>query len=234
MSSRTSSSALLFVVVLAIGRPAGAQEVRAARVARARALFEEGEAAAGEGRTVEAARLFRESLAEVRRASTAYNLALMLRDLGRLREAETLLEGVDGDEGADADVRARAGSRLREIREAIPRLEVTVTPAEAVLRLDGVVVDERVLRVDPGHHALSAHHLDQSEERELRLAPGTRRVIRLEVPVVAPEGDVLAEPWFWFVIAGAALVAGGAVALGVVLGTEDDSWGRAEIPLGTW
>ena len=89
------------------------------------ALFERAVTAGAEGRLSTARDLFQRSYDATPRAQTAYNLGLVLRELGELRRAAALLERVDGGE-VEPDLRAALETLLTEVRGSVAVLEVAL------------------------------------------------------------------------------------------------------------
>jgi tetratricopeptide (TPR) repeat protein len=136
----------------------------ASEVAAARALFEEGVAAAGEARWTEALAAFERSYEIAPRSSTLLNLAGAQVELGRFVAATESYRRLIRDAGRNARER-----RLREqAEEALERL--TPRLARLTLRIDGlgeddaIVLDEAEVAhaivgiatpVDPGAHRVA-------------------------------------------------------------------------------
>ena len=150
----------------------------AEQVAEARALFERGLAAADAERWAEAVELFRHARDLVERPSIVFNLGQALMRLGRATEAQTALERfvAIADASADRADIAVAERLLSELALAQGTLELSVEPADAVIELDGALLEgagaERVITLDPGRHRIAV------------TAPG-HRPDRFEVSVIA-------------------------------------------------
>lgn len=126
---------------------------------RARALFERGLILAEEGRRAEAAEAFRASLEIVPRASTALNLAIVLEELGRSREALLALDTVGAEGSGATDQDRQDAERLRgTLGGQLATLTLTVDPPHASLeidgRADGSAGPTRIVVMDPGPHVL--------------------------------------------------------------------------------
>ena len=150
----------------------------AEQLAEARALFERGLAAADAERWAEAVELFRHARDLVERPSIVFNLGQALMRLGRATEAQTALERfvAIADASADRADIAVAERLLSELALAQGTLELSVEPADAVIELDGALLEgagaERVITLDPGRHRIAV------------TAPG-HRPDRFEVSVIA-------------------------------------------------
>lgn len=163
-------------------------------VAGARAAFLEGRTAADEERHEEAIDAFRRSIAIVERDSSYRNLGLELQVVGRFVEARDAFarcaELATLDERREACLRRQA-----EVQEEIAHLRVRLTPASAVVEVDGRTVDgmggERTVDVDAGRRRLSVSALQHSPWSEVfELSGGETRelVVALEpnAPAVRP------------------------------------------------
>jgi hypothetical protein len=167
------------MLLASVASPARADP--AADEERARQLFDAGHAAADAGDPVSACRMFEQSLALVRRASTLLNLGACNEALGKLATAVVFFEeGLAMLDPRD-DRAAPARLRIAAIGPKVARLHVEPPadlPPGSVITLDGAelappaLADE--LRIDPGRH-------------EIRLqAPGR---LPLQVVVLAAEGS---------------------------------------------
>ena len=129
-----------------------------------------GTEAAASGRTADAVLHFQRSLTLVPKASTAFNLAVTLRGVGRTLEAEAILQAaIDGEYGPNESLEPLLEARLAEVRREIAVLHVIVeleSPVEALpwIELDGE-------RVDASMSPQGEHHVI-----ELRLNAGSHRV----------------------------------------------------------
>lgn len=157
-------------------------------ITSARVEFERGVALAQSQRWSEAVEAFRRSRAQVDRPRSAFNMALALQRLGRMREARQALHQclAFGETGSDAALRRDAESLLVAVGAAVATLYVAVAPGTAELRVDGErqVGDGaiRTLDVDPGRHqvSLSAEGL-ATQEFVIEPAPGERLVRRVDL-----------------------------------------------------
>lgn len=167
--------------------------------ARARALFEEGVRLAESGRYEAALAVFETSLALAPRASVAYNLAWVLRALGRDADAYRALERAR-DLSATEDERS-AIEALRALLEA--RLAVVVVEASGAdlavcideICLPQVMPSQRYV-VSAGTHRIRAQAPGfRAEEVDVTAAPGVERrltfslsrdVVEATTPLEAP------------------------------------------------
>ncbi len=127
----------------------------------ARALFRRGITLTRQERWGEALEYFRRSRALVERPSTTFNIALALLRLGRPTEARAALtEYISQSEGnpREEQRRRQAGELLSLAMSSIAELVLTLTPATADVRVDGVLREgqgaERIIALDPGTHSL--------------------------------------------------------------------------------
>jgi len=130
----------------------------------ARTLFTLGVQMAEAERWAEAEKSFARSEALVPRASTAFNRALALYRLGRIREMLLALERFleRSDPVTDARDRSHAESLRQSGQRALATLVLRVSPADATVRVDGEPLGEtagdaeRKMAVDPGDHVVTA------------------------------------------------------------------------------
>lgn len=179
--------------------PVRAGDAHESGTAEARALFERGVKLAGEERWAEAEQAFSESESLVPRASTAYDRALALYRLGRLREMLAELDRFVSwsDPTRDAEDRASA-EKLRQNAEAtLGTLTLHVSPEDAVVEVDRDVIrgaEERSLRLDPGDHGLSLHREGFVDARRtVRVAAGehVQVTVALEASPAVPPAETL-------------------------------------------
>ena len=159
---RLARSLLVWFLLALAPSPLSAQS--ASEVAAARALFEEGVAAAGEARWSDALAAFERSYEIAPRSSTLLNLAGAQVELGRFVAATESYRRLVRDAGRNARER-----RLREqAEEALERL--TPRLARLTLRIDGLDDDDAIVLddvevahaivgiatpVDPGAHRIT-------------------------------------------------------------------------------
>ncbi|MCA9607601.1 MAG: hypothetical protein KC619_18465 [Myxococcales bacterium] len=239
---RSAGLALLLLLLAApaaaqqaVPEPAPEAETEATpddpNVAEARALFERGLELADDSLWGQAYDAFRRSFALVERASTLLNLASALEHVSRNVEA---IEGFERflrmtDDATDAERRALAQRAIERLDGRVAIVELTLTPADAVVLVDGVVREDlgspRYVRVDPGPRNLRVR-ADGYEDAALRVdAVGGDRhthTVALEL-LPEPEPEIVrvvvtetrpTDPDPWIAFGGAALVGiGGAVML---------------------
>lgn len=124
----------------------------------ARALFEQGVAAAAEERWPDAVTSFRASAALVERPATAYNLAVALDRLGRAREALAALDDYARLALPNDPRQADAATLRTQVQARIVTLRLGVSPPDATVEIDGEVEEgageQRSIAMDPGEHVL--------------------------------------------------------------------------------
>jgi hypothetical protein len=191
LSARRARFALagFFALGVALGparslaQPAPATVPMGSTIDRARALFETGVALAQQERWAEAAESFRQSRAALERPRTAFNLALALQRLGRLREANAVLdEALAMPPPPDDPTLTHDATSLRAaVRGALATLVLSLSPqtAEVTVRVDGVPRAgegaTRLVELDPGRHVVqveSAEH--EALELELTVTAADR------------------------------------------------------------
>jgi hypothetical protein len=238
-------SALILVVALTALSPS-AVTAQEGDEATARALFEEAKERIRAGELAAARDLLERSLELSPNPASAFNLAVVLRAMGRAVEAGDYLEALSGGRFGELTAREEAEiERLSsQVDEEVARIVLTTEAVGAVrasIDGDGVgVIDpstEATRRVDPGDHVVEAWTEDGRHFREeLSVVRGDYRTIALAFPDAPATGDdadtgttVFESPWFW-VITGVVVAAG--VAVTVVLATtaspdrvEDPVWG---------
>jgi hypothetical protein len=165
----------------------------------ARSAFEQGVKLLHEGLWAGAEARFRSSLALVRRASAQYDLAFVLFKQGRLHESAENLQQLLNTKDSSTDLRYReyAKELLTQVRLQVAKLYMTVTPANAMVRVDGKPLSLRgthlELSVDPG-----AHHLDISSpgfvSHRLDVVTNARDQQRLEISLARTDAAQVAKP----------------------------------------
>jgi len=174
---------------LASGHAAWAQGVpEVTPEAQARADFDEGVRLAREQRWPEALAAFERSRARVDRPNTALNVAVALRQLGRLRAARQALRECIAmpQTAAEPDLARDAALLLGVVIDAIAVVSLSLD-AEATVQVDGESApDPRAVELDPGERVFTVRAPGRAEERfTLTLRPGERawRTVRLrELP----------------------------------------------------
>lgn len=153
----------------------------AADLARARAHFAQGEAAAAAGRWAEAIERFEKVRSIKETPGVVFHLAAAHEGAGHLALALTLFEHARSlaAAGDAADVITLADGRIAALGHRVPRLVVRVpAPAESgEVRLDGAPLPEarwgEPVRLDPGPHRIEAAFRGEPFVRELELGEGT-------------------------------------------------------------
>jgi hypothetical protein len=170
------SCALALGAMLAWSSVAGAADANA----EAQRRFEEGKRLYRQARDVEGARAkFAQAYALEARPEILWNLAVCEVDLGRAEEAVLHLRAYGRDPEAREALTARIPELLARARSSLGALRI-VAPREAVVRVDGHVIDSRDWRDGP-----------------LDLAPGDRVVVvelhgeRYEDIVAVRRGELL-------------------------------------------
>ena len=133
-----------------------------ARLVEARKLFEAGRALAAERRWAEAEEKFLASSQLVRRANTLFNLGVVRqRQAKHLAAHEAFAETISGaDPVRDAALISEAKERLSQCEYYLQRVELTVAPQNAEVRLDGAAIQatggKAETFLEPGRHELVA------------------------------------------------------------------------------
>ncbi len=188
--------------------------------ASAQTRFREGVEAMRAGQLARARTAFEDSLADVPRPATAFNLALVLEAMGNPRGAEVVLIALTtGEFGTlSAEGRAEAEGVIERARLQVAELRIEHDGgAGTIVRVDG----ERVLgttRLNPGPHVVTVTTADERfAETNIDLAAGAHR--SLVVPLPPPglgrgsERRVRRSPWLWIGVALA--IAGAGLAIGL-------------------
>jgi tetratricopeptide (TPR) repeat protein len=169
------------------------------RASSARALFEQGLAAADGARWSEAAELFERALSLRDSPVIRFNLASALAELGQLVEALDLLRALEEDARTNPELRARIDHDRTGVERRIAHLKIHVDGevGEWQLRLDDrTLAREQVgseIAVDPKLHYVSLREGDRVlDDKQVELGEGELREIRLSARVPAPV--VVAEP----------------------------------------
>jgi hypothetical protein len=204
--------------------------------ARARTLFGEGEAAVERGDIARARALFDESLRVYPTTAAAFNSALTAGESGDpLAALGTVAAIEDGEFGPVPPDRRGELEALRASLEAqVGVIAIAVEGApDATRTIDGRSVTEAETRVMPGEHVVRVVGRGRRPQARSVVVEAGRRsevAFRFEPlaaigeadPATEPpdeEGGVLESPWFW-IVAGVIAVAGGAIALGLVLADD--------------
>lgn len=235
------NACLLAVAVAgwARGAPVGAQPAAEAEdpaVAEARDRFDRGVTYTSEGN-------YGAALAEFLRAydltghwAVLYNLGRVSEALGREPDAASYFEQYldEGGDMVEENRRAEVESALAALRTRLSVLRIDVDVPGAELLLDGAVIGTAPIRgalyVRPGPHTVTARHPDHGMIRQevLLASEVEEHVVLALVASVGPPGEpqtstqpdndsvgIAGKWWFWTLIG--TVVAGGAVAAGVLL-----------------
>jgi hypothetical protein len=166
---------------------------------RARALFSAGIAKMRDENWREAESDLRRSYELVRRASTLYNLALVVFKQGRLTESLALASELirTADPARDAKHRQNAATLIARIEQQLSVVEVTVAPADAAITLDGRPVEgvgaRRRLIIEPGRHRLEFTRAGYTTESlEMALSTGKERMIDVKLEPVEQSAQTAA------------------------------------------
>lgn len=151
----------------------------------ARAHFEAGVAASNAGRWQDALREFEQARAIQATAPVLYNLGLAQRAVGRIRDARATFRALIEEHGPrlSADRRTEIQGYVTEADATLGRLELTVSPAEATVTVDGAPTTARSIELDPGRHEVvieAPGYRRQRREIELRRGASALVDLRLE------------------------------------------------------
>ncbi len=161
---------LFTAFVLAQIAPCAAHAQSASEVAAARSLFEEGVAAAGDGRWQDALSAFERSYAIAPRSTTLLNLAGAQVQLGRLVAASESYQRLIREAGSNARerrLRDQAREALGTLEPRIAHLTLNIANLERgdEVLLDGTSVAHAIVGVatpvDPGDHRVSVRRSDR-------------------------------------------------------------------------
>ncbi len=169
------------------------------RSAEARALFERGVQLIDEGRfgeaitTLEASERLRPSPA------VSYNLGLALRGVGRPQAAIVAFERYLAQPSRSATPAELAQVRaiVAELRAALVLLDLRVTPADAMVRIDGAAprVVQATITLDPGAHTIEvAAPTYLSASRAIELSAGSRTTLSIALAPTPSVGTLIVEP----------------------------------------
>ena len=220
----------MWLIVLVLGtQPARAQDPPPPA---AREAYQDGLAAMENGRWADALAAFRRSYEIFPAAPALFNQGVVLRSLGRLREArDTFARLLDAHPDLSEEARAAANEMGAEVAERIAALEVVNLPRagpDLRIRFDGEPYQDDgsrplVVEVDPGEHALAvlAEGYEPFEWRE-RVGDGETRRVR----VALEETGV--PIWAW-IAAGAGVVVGAVVVI-ALLATEQSQLTNVTMP----
>lgn len=230
-----ATSLAISIVGLSIALPCRAQE-------DARALFERGTEAVDQGRFADAEPDLARSLAMAPRPATAFNLVVALEGLERPVQASVVCTALLANEYGELTTsqRSEADARCAAVRSRLAHLVVRATGDVTMeIRVDGrsigsIAPGARLeAELDPGWHHVSASASGRgSVERSVSLTRGDRTELPIEAgpreesgggaastgdratPSTGPDVSLIVG-----LVLGAAALVGGAVVVGVVLGT---------------
>jgi len=231
--------ALLAVSLALVAAPPSV--ARADQTTEARRLFEQASRARDAGHWSEARSLLERSLAASPRFSTAWNLATALeRTDDTVGALELLLDVQAGRHGPVTDAeRASLAERVAELSRHVGTVVVVVDAPGADVRVGDrppVRADasgRATVRVEPGALPISVADHGRRATRRVDVGAGTVHEIEIALPppiegprqASAPRPRRRAEggpsPWIWVAV-GAAVVAGGALAVGLAAGGGED------------
>lgn len=198
--ARWISAAIATVIALA-ALPALAQtapqSAPPAVMAEARALFEQGVAAADAGRYADAVTAFERSLQLRASPVVLHNLAMAYRGVGRLLEAIATFERFLASPGrASRETIAEMTRNLESARAEVPELRFEVSPPDARVTVDGRVVASlsEPLRLDPGRRVVEVTAEDHVSQRfEFELQRSERRAVRASLELTPADARVAIE-----------------------------------------
>ncbi len=167
--------------------------------AAGRAAFDRGLQALRAGRHAEAELALRDALRLRPTPITVYNLALALRALGRYGESIECFERYlqQPEPAASPERLAAIRAELTELQRMVPRVELTVQPPDAAVRVDGRAAqrDAAGLRLDPGEHTFEVEAEGfERDRRVLTLAPGAQVILALSLRPTPAEATLVVEP----------------------------------------
>lgn len=224
----------------------------------AEALLEEGLKAAEAGRWQDAYRAFSEASKLQSSVNLDINLAIAASYLGRLLEAERRLSDLEKHPNIDEETRNAVSQQLVGVREALPKLRLLRQDLSAQDRVyvDGRLVIEQVISLDPGVHVIAVRRAGAKEwSASVSLREGFANSIRLESPdsterplssnrppviatedeivsteLDAPSSPILEQWWFWTGVA-VVVVAGTTTAVLIASQPENGELGTLDAGL---
>jgi hypothetical protein len=206
---------------------------------RGQELFAEAAGARDDGRWEDARRLLEESLSVYPHFPTAWNLVAALEATDDLPAAERLLERILGGEYGNLETAERGSvtERLEAVAAQLGTVVVNVPPdAGATISVDDAEPSRAdasgrlVLRLPAGPARVRARGEGISEVRSVDVVATETVTVRFELSAPlerqpsndeeSDAGSVWTSPWLWITVG--LLIAGGAVATGIVLGTGNE------------
>ena len=217
----------------------------------AREAFRRGMELGGERRLTAARGAYERSLARCPRIPTAYNLAVLLLQLGEALAAEARARSLLAEDlgPLDATQRAAVADVLDRAEREAGTLRIRVAPerlgGSAAVSVDGrtpvaLPPSGRVdVRVDPGIHRVVLRSADgRLAETERHARPGQLVWVPLDLPLaVEPPAAAGGHRLWWLWAALGVAAVGSVVAAGVLIARSregpvaDPVWGRAGLPL---
>ncbi len=138
--------------------PASAASVRDALPAEAKADFDRGADLFKRGDPTAARAAFLSAYSGSGEPRVLFNVAVCEKELGHHASAIAALEKslASADRALPREYIQRTAEAIETLRRHVATVSVDVSVASAVLRLDGEIVRERQLVIDPGQHVLTA------------------------------------------------------------------------------
>jgi|LNFM01.1.fsa_nt_gb hypothetical protein len=150
----------------------------------ARAHFDAGVAASNAGRWQDALREFEQARAIQATAPVLYNLGLAQRAVGRIGDARATFRALVAEHGArlSAERRTEIQGYLTEAESTLARLELTVSPEQATVTIDGAPATARAIELDPGRHEIVVEAPGfRRQRREIELRRGGSAMVDLRL-----------------------------------------------------
>lgn len=185
------ATALLVIVAPALdaGRaPARAQDAGTTPVDEAARAFAEASSAFDAGRFDEALKGFRRAYTLAPHDRVRFNIAVVLEELGRFREAAVEYDAVGASHQLDDDIRARARAASQGARARLATLEIRSAGRALEVDVDGAAACTTPceIEIDPGEHTIAYRTGARPVERRVRAVSGARLAIALEVATAEP------------------------------------------------
>jgi len=247
-------AAILFLGFLAQSSdPTASAEAKA----KAQSLLTEGSALYEKGDYADALDKFKQAFATYDSPKLLFNIGQANRDLGRPVEAlEAFERFLIGALDAAPETIADAKKSVEELQKKLGRLRVDCQTDNATISIDGKDVGltplPRLLWATAGRHQVTARHWNfPPAVEDVEVRAGTVQTVRvvLQVPVAqAPQPDVSPErsdlasaeakpaetsgwwmgrTWTWVALGSAAVLTGGAAAVGQSMQSKFDSLNKA-------
>ena len=191
---------ILRCVVVVVVWLAVATSARAEQPSEARLHFDRATSAFALGRFNDAALEYEKAFDLKPDPALLYNAAQAHRKAGNKHRALLLYQNYLRIYGREAKNRAEVSRTVADLKVAIARDGTTEDPPQVVAEKEPVVVQK------------------PTEPQPVVVPLST--VVLVETPAPPPRKPLVKKGWFWGVLAGSVVVVGGAVALGVVLGSK--------------